>query len=80
MRIQSGVSLLLLSLCGASLFAAEADLDASIAKNRMGTLVIRTTPGAKVSVEQIHHEFWFSKGTFPCKHSSAVPRCWRSVR
>ena len=25
----------------------------------MGTLVIRTTPGAKVSVEQIRHEFWF---------------------
>jgi GH35 family endo-1,4-beta-xylanase len=59
MTIQSGVSLLLISLCGAGIFAAEADLDASIAKNRMGTLVIRTTPGAKVSVEQIRHEFWF---------------------
>jgi GH35 family endo-1,4-beta-xylanase len=59
MRIQSGVSLLLLSLCGTSLFAADADLDSSIAKHRMGTLVIKTTPGAKVSVEQIRHEFWF---------------------
>jgi endo-1,4-beta-xylanase len=49
----------LLSLCGAVLFAAETGLDSFIAKHRMGTLVIRTTPGAKVSVEQIRHEFWF---------------------
>jgi len=41
------------------MFAAEADLDSSIARHRMGGLVIRTTPGAKVSVEQIRHEFWF---------------------
>ena len=41
------------------MFAAEADLDSSIARHRMGALVIRTTPGAKVSVEQIRHEFWF---------------------
>ena len=39
--------------------AADADLDAAIAKNRMGTLVIRTTPGAKVTVDQVRHEFWF---------------------
>jgi GH35 family endo-1,4-beta-xylanase len=42
-----------------TLFAADADLDAAIAKNRMGVLIIRTTPGAKVSVEQVRHEFWF---------------------
>jgi endo-1,4-beta-xylanase len=41
------------------MFAAEADLDSSIARHRMGALVIRTTPGAKVSVEQMRHEFWF---------------------
>ena len=41
------------------MFAAEADLDSSIARHRMGALVIRTTPGAKVSVEQIRHEFCF---------------------
>jgi GH35 family endo-1,4-beta-xylanase len=41
------------------MFAAEADLDSSIARHRMGALVIRTTPGAKVTVEQIRHEFWF---------------------
>ena len=39
--------------------APGADLDASIAQNRMGTLVIKTRPGAKVTVEQIRHEFWF---------------------
>lgn len=54
-----GVSALLFSLaCGAA-FAADADLDASIAKNRMGTLVVRAAPGAKVTVEQLRHEFWF---------------------
>src|SRR5690348_7773102 len=41
-----------------ALFAADA-LDSAIAKNRMGTLVIRTSPGAKVTVEQTRHEFWF---------------------
>src|SRR5689334_871850 len=40
------------------LFAADT-LDAAIARNRMGTLVIRTSPGAKVAVEQVRHEFWF---------------------
>ena len=38
--------------------AADADLDASIAKNRMGTLEIRR-PRRKVTVEQVRHEFWF---------------------
>lgn len=51
---------LIVSLVGAAAaLAAEADPDSSIARNRMGTLVIRTTPGAKVTVEQIRHEFWF---------------------
>jgi GH35 family endo-1,4-beta-xylanase len=54
---KSVVSLLLLGAAG--LYAADANLDASIAQNRMGTLTIRTAPGAKVSVEQIRHEFWF---------------------
>ncbi len=43
----------------AATLAAETDLDLSIAKNRMGTLVIKTTPGANAAVEQIRHEFWF---------------------
>jgi GH35 family endo-1,4-beta-xylanase len=39
--------------------AADADLDASIARIRAGTLTIRTAPGAPVRVEQLRHEFWF---------------------
>jgi len=38
---------------------AGADLDSSIGKNRIGTLVIRATPGTGVTVEQVRHEFWF---------------------
>lgn len=37
----------------------KAALDQAIAKNRMGTLVIQTTPGARVRVEQLRHDFWF---------------------
>jgi endo-1,4-beta-xylanase len=33
--------------------------DEAIAKHRMGTIVIRTNPGAPVSVTQKSHEFWF---------------------
>ncbi len=59
MRFRKAVVSLLLLLGAAGMFAAETDLDSSIARHRMGALVIRTTPGAKVSVEQIRHEFWF---------------------
>ena len=31
----------------------------AIRKHRMGSLVIKTTPGAKVAVTQLEHEFWF---------------------
>jgi len=51
----------LLSFAFAACFipASAADLDAAIQKNRTGTLVIQTKPGAQVQVEQIRHEFWF---------------------
>lgn len=52
------VSALVLS-AGSLLCAAEADLDAAIAKHRTGPLVIRAKPGAKISVEQLKHDFWF---------------------
>ena len=41
------------------LTAAGAGLDTSIAKNRMGELRISAPAGAKITVEQIRHEFWF---------------------
>jgi GH35 family endo-1,4-beta-xylanase len=34
-------------------------LDESIAKNRKGEIIVRARPGAKVTVEQLSHEFWF---------------------
>lgn len=39
--------------------AATNDLDESIRKVRMGTLVVEAPPGSEVRVEQIRHEFWF---------------------
>ena len=39
--------------------ATDAELDQAIAKHRMGTLVIRAAPGAKITVEQLSHHFWF---------------------
>lgn len=34
-------------------------LDESIALHRKGEIVVRAMPGAKVSIEQLKHEFWF---------------------
>jgi endo-1,4-beta-xylanase len=59
MRILKSAIVLASLLLPAVAPAADADLDAAIARNRTGTLVIRTQPGAKVSVEQIRHEFFF---------------------
>ncbi len=44
---------------GSLLAASDADLDAAIAKHRTGPLVIRAKPGARISVEQLKHDFWF---------------------
>ncbi len=48
-----------LSLLLLTLPSLADQLDTAIEKLRMGTLVIEAAPGAKVSVEQIRHEFWF---------------------
>jgi GH35 family endo-1,4-beta-xylanase len=58
MRLRNAVLPFLLLPGASALFAAD-QLDASIAKVRMGTLVIEAAAGAKVSVEQVRHEFWF---------------------
>ena len=55
----STTALLLMAVAGPLAIASDANLDASIARYRMGTLVVRTAPNAKVKVEQIRHEFWF---------------------
>ncbi len=54
------LTLLLLTATGpASAQTSGDDLNKSIARHRQGTLVIQTTPGARVVVEQQRHEFWF---------------------
>ena len=35
------------------------DMDRAIEKYRMGAVVVKTEPGAKISLEQVRHEFWF---------------------
>ncbi len=47
----------LLIFCGIS-FGAES-IDAKIRQNRMGELIIKAKPGAKVHIEQLRHDFWF---------------------
>lgn len=34
-------------------------IQSRICKNRMGELIIKTSPGAQVKVEQLRHKFWF---------------------
>ena len=53
----SAVALSVLTL--GALPVRSADLDEAIRTVRMGTLVVETTPGAEVRVEQLRHEFWF---------------------
>jgi len=52
---------------GAGRLAPEA-LEARIREHRMGELVVRAKPAAKVHIEQLRHEFWFgaalSSGAF----------------
>jgi endo-1,4-beta-xylanase len=48
----------ILLLAATALTAAD-PLDEAIAKNRMGTITVNAKPGAKVTVDQIRHEFWF---------------------
>jgi len=42
-----------------SLYGQENSINESIAKYRMGELIIKTKRGATVTVEQLRHEFWF---------------------
>jgi len=59
MENRTAAVVLILILGAAAMPAADSSLDAAIAQRRMGTLTIKTPPGAKVSVEQIRQEFWF---------------------
>ena len=76
---RSTTSLLILGVFASFLFlsqtlrTAEADLDDSIRKHRMGTLVIETVPGAEVRVEQMRHEFWFGAALASQMFSGRAP-------
>ncbi|MBI4626333.1 MAG: endo-1,4-beta-xylanase [Verrucomicrobia bacterium] len=53
--------------------AAGADLDEAIRRVRMGILVVETTPGAEVRVEQLRHEFWFGAALASQAFGSRMP-------
>lgn len=65
MRLHSRPGVPLLTFFGAlclfldASLAATNDLNESIRRIRMGTLVIEAAPGAEVRMEQLRHEFWF---------------------
>ncbi len=54
-------------LCITQTHAQENTIEDSIRTHRMGTLTIKTTPGAVVKVNQLQHEFWF--GTAISRHA-----------
>jgi GH35 family endo-1,4-beta-xylanase len=74
---------LVLAVLCLALPANAADLDAAIAHHRTGTLVIRTKPGANVTVEQQRHHFWFGStlpgGVFTGRLSAADIAKWKEV-
>ncbi len=57
--MKSTILLLCVLSVAPGLRASDGDLDESIRKVRMGTIVIETAPGAEVRVHQVRHEFWF---------------------
>ncbi len=81
MRIPYSVLAVLLGVV--HLYAADADLESSIARNRMGTLTIRTSPGARVAVEQVSHEFWFGAtlpgGMFSGRNTPEDVARWKQI-
>ena len=65
MKMKNFLYLLALSLPFPG-FAESQTLPAGIRQHRMGTLTIKAHPGAKVTVRQLRHEFWF--GTAISRH------------
>jgi endo-1,4-beta-xylanase len=64
--------------------ALRADaLDDAIQKHRTGVLVVRTAPGAVVTVEQLRHEFWFgatiATGIFNGRTAPEDAAKWKEV-
>lgn len=59
MRIRTLALIAFPIACATGLSMRADELDDAILKHRTGVLVIRTAPGAAVTVEQVRHEFWF---------------------
>jgi len=80
-RLGRAAAVLLLG-AGAALAADDA-LEQSIVRNRMGVLTIRTSPGAKIAVEQVRHEFWFGAtlpgGVFNGRATAEDAAKWKQV-
>lgn len=59
------------------------ELDDAIRKHRTGVLVVRTAPGATVTVEQLRHEFWFgatiATGVFTGRAAPEDAAKWKEV-
>jgi endo-1,4-beta-xylanase len=59
------------------------ELDDAIQKHRTGVLVVRTAPGAVVTVEQLRHEFWFgatiATGVFNGRTAPEDAAKWKEV-
>ena len=53
------MSALAVGLTAVTAVAADIPPDSPIARNRMGTMTVKASPNAKITVEQLRHEFWF---------------------
>ena len=66
-----------------SVGAADTELNKAIAQHRMGTVTIRTEPGADVHVDQLRHEFWFgaalSSGMFSSRANAETAAKYKQV-
>jgi len=60
MRIFTIIILALIMLIKSSFCGAQnSEINQSIAKNRKGELIVKAKPGARITIEQLNHEFWF---------------------
>jgi len=59
------------------------ELDDAIRRHRTGVLVVRTVPGATVTVEQLRHEFWFgatiATGVFTGRAAPEDAAKWKEI-
>jgi GH35 family endo-1,4-beta-xylanase len=58
-KVHGTIFILLFYVLAFQSHAQHQGIDEGIAKHRKGELIIKAKPGAKVTVEQVRHEFWF---------------------